>query len=64
MGVSKDSTRSAEDIQSTPLPGETLAMFYARSRASTSTGLLTLYTMYSAISFFRRILVTESNWKQ
>ncbi|KJA23207.1 hypothetical protein HYPSUDRAFT_137935 [Hypholoma sublateritium FD-334 SS-4] len=32
MGVSKDSTRSAEDIQSTPLPGETLAMFYARSR--------------------------------
>ncbi|KAJ3560414.1 hypothetical protein NP233_g10854 [Leucocoprinus birnbaumii] len=32
MGVSKDTTRSAEDILSTPLPGETLAMFYARSR--------------------------------
>ncbi|KAF7791713.1 hypothetical protein EIP86_002737 [Pleurotus ostreatoroseus] len=32
MGVSKDSTRSAEDALSTPLPGETVAMFYARSR--------------------------------
>ncbi|KAF8814969.1 hypothetical protein BYT27DRAFT_7219077 [Phlegmacium glaucopus] len=32
MGVSKDDTCSPEDIQSTPLPGETLAMFYARSR--------------------------------
>ncbi|KXN81392.1 Kelch repeat-containing protein 3 [Leucoagaricus sp. SymC.cos] len=32
MGVSKDITRSAEDVMSTPLPGETLAMFYARSR--------------------------------
>ncbi|KAI0821821.1 hypothetical protein BC628DRAFT_1392327 [Trametes gibbosa] len=32
MGVTKDSTRSAEDVISTPLPGETLAMFYARSR--------------------------------
>ncbi|KAJ8486932.1 hypothetical protein ONZ51_g4512 [Trametes cubensis] len=32
MGVAKDSTRSAEDVLSTPLPGETLAMFYARSR--------------------------------
>ncbi|PPQ95943.1 hypothetical protein CVT26_016109 [Gymnopilus dilepis] len=32
MGVAKDATRSAEDVQSTPLPGETLAMFYARSR--------------------------------
>ncbi|KAF9449625.1 galactose oxidase [Macrolepiota fuliginosa MF-IS2] len=32
MGVSKDTTRSIEDILSTPLPGETLAMFYARSR--------------------------------
>ncbi|KAI0641395.1 hypothetical protein C8Q79DRAFT_307877 [Trametes meyenii] len=32
MGVAKDSTRSAEDVVSTPLPGETLAMFYARSR--------------------------------
>ncbi|KAF8170947.1 hypothetical protein BJ912DRAFT_1025273 [Pholiota molesta] len=32
MGVAKDTTRSAEDVQSTPLPGETLAMFYARSR--------------------------------
>ncbi|EDR01442.1 uncharacterized protein LACBIDRAFT_310787 [Laccaria bicolor S238N-H82] len=32
MGVSKDTTRSAEDVISTPLPGETLAMFYARSR--------------------------------
>ncbi|KAG5653474.1 hypothetical protein H0H81_000243 [Sphagnurus paluster] len=34
MGVAKDATRSPEDIISTPLPGETLAMFYARSRAS------------------------------
>ncbi|PIL23074.1 hypothetical protein GSI_14382 [Ganoderma sinense ZZ0214-1] len=32
MGVAKDATRSPEDIISTPLPGETLAMFYARSR--------------------------------
>ncbi|KAI8972871.1 galactose oxidase [Trametes punicea] len=32
MGVAKDSTRSPEDVISTPLPGETLAMFYARSR--------------------------------
>ncbi|KIY73251.1 galactose oxidase [Cylindrobasidium torrendii FP15055 ss-10] len=32
MGVARDNTRSAEDIVSTPLPGETLAMFYARSR--------------------------------
>jgi hypothetical protein len=32
MGVAKDSTRSMEDVISTPLPGETLASFYARSR--------------------------------
>ncbi|KAB5594262.1 Galactose oxidase [Ceratobasidium theobromae] len=32
LGVSKDATRSAEETLSTPLPGETLAMFYARSR--------------------------------
>lgn len=32
MGVAKDSARSIEDVISTPLPGETLAMFYARSR--------------------------------
>jgi hypothetical protein len=32
MGRSKDNTRSAEDVISTPLPGETLAMFYTRSR--------------------------------
>ncbi|KAG9084728.1 hypothetical protein FRC06_003921 [Ceratobasidium sp. 370] len=32
LGVSKDATRSAEDALSTPLPGETLAVFYARSR--------------------------------
>lgn len=32
MGVSKDTMRSAEDIISTPEPGESLAMFYARSR--------------------------------
>lgn len=32
MGVSKDTARSPEDVLSTPLPGETLAMFYARSR--------------------------------
>lgn len=31
MGVSKDATRSVEDQLSTPLPGETLAVFYARS---------------------------------
>ncbi|KAG8928329.1 hypothetical protein FRC00_001794 [Tulasnella sp. 408] len=32
LGSSKDSTRSAEDQISTPLPGETLAMFYSRSK--------------------------------
>jgi hypothetical protein len=32
MGVSKDTKRSEEDTISTPLPGETLAIFYARSR--------------------------------
>lgn len=32
MGVSKDTARSAEDVISTPEPGETLALFYARSR--------------------------------
>ncbi|THH00456.1 hypothetical protein EW026_g2079 [Hermanssonia centrifuga] len=32
IGVAKDTTRSSEDAVSTPLPGETLAMFYARSR--------------------------------
>ncbi|KAK0213836.1 galactose oxidase [Armillaria fumosa] len=32
MGVARDNTRSAEDVLSTPLPGETLAMFYSRSR--------------------------------
>ncbi|KII91387.1 hypothetical protein PLICRDRAFT_38137 [Plicaturopsis crispa FD-325 SS-3] len=32
MGVAKDATRSPEDVVSTPLPGETLALFYARSR--------------------------------
>ncbi|KAI0941963.1 hypothetical protein AcV7_002516 [Taiwanofungus camphoratus] len=32
MGVAKDTTRLAEDILSTPLPGETLAVFYSRSR--------------------------------
>ncbi|KAK0465820.1 galactose oxidase [Armillaria novae-zelandiae] len=32
MGVARDNTRSAEDVISTPLPGETLAMFYSRSR--------------------------------
>ena len=36
MGVSKDAARSPEDVMSTPLPGETLAMFYARTRASLS----------------------------
>ncbi|KAI0058066.1 galactose oxidase [Artomyces pyxidatus] len=32
MGIAKDTTRTEEDVLSTPLPGETLAMFYARSR--------------------------------
>ncbi|THU86834.1 hypothetical protein K435DRAFT_970138 [Dendrothele bispora CBS 962.96] len=32
MGVAKDVTRSPEDILNTPLPGETLTLFYARSR--------------------------------
>ncbi|KZO97259.1 galactose oxidase [Calocera viscosa TUFC12733] len=32
MGVAKDATRSPEDVISTPLPGETIAMFYDRSR--------------------------------
>ena len=33
MGAAKDATRSPENIISTPLPGETLAMFYTCSRA-------------------------------
>ncbi|KZV71422.1 galactose oxidase [Peniophora sp. CONT] len=32
MGVAKDTTRSQEDIISTPLPGERLAGFYQRSK--------------------------------
>ncbi|KAI0318129.1 hypothetical protein OF83DRAFT_1184638 [Amylostereum chailletii] len=32
MGISKDTARSEEDVISTPLPGESLAVFYARSR--------------------------------
>lgn len=39
MGVAKDVARSPEDVISTPLPGETLAMFYARSRESLSNRL-------------------------
>lgn len=35
MGVAKDTARSVEDTLSTPLPGETLAMFYARSSKRT-----------------------------
>ena len=31
MGVAKDATLSAEDVLSTPLPGETVALFYSRS---------------------------------
>ena len=42
MGVSKDTMRSAEDILSTPEPGETLAMFYARSRGYHSISSLPL----------------------
>ena len=40
MGVSKDAARSPEDVISTPLPGETLAMFYARSRTFRVRGTL------------------------
>lgn len=36
MGVAKDVTRSPEEMISTPLPGETLAAFYARSRERSS----------------------------
>lgn len=32
MGVAKDAARSPEEMISTPVPGETLAAFYARSR--------------------------------
>ena len=32
IGVSKDTKRPEEDVISTPLPGETLAVFYSRSR--------------------------------
>ncbi|KAI0294028.1 hypothetical protein B0F90DRAFT_1759450 [Multifurca ochricompacta] len=32
MGISNDIKRSEEDVISTPLPGETLAVFYTRSR--------------------------------
>jgi hypothetical protein len=41
MGVAKDDTRSAEDVISTPLPGETLAMFFARSSESFASRTLT-----------------------
>jgi hypothetical protein len=37
MGVTKDTTRSEEDVISTPLPGETLRLFYDRSRRFFST---------------------------
>lgn len=38
MGVAKNqASRSEEDAVSTPLPGETLAMFYSRSRKFSST---------------------------
>lgn len=36
MGVAKDVVRSPEEMLSTPLPGETLAAFYARSREYTA----------------------------
>lgn len=32
MGVAKSSERSIEDMMSTPLPGETLKLFYDRTR--------------------------------
>ncbi|KAK7443216.1 Kelch repeat-containing protein 3 [Stygiomarasmius scandens] len=32
LGVTKDAVRSPDDALSTPLPGETLTLFYARSR--------------------------------
>lgn len=32
MGASKDAVRTAEDVMSTPLPGENLRMFYERTR--------------------------------
>lgn len=35
MGVAKDAAWSPEEMLSTPLPGETLAAFYARSREYT-----------------------------
>jgi hypothetical protein len=34
MGASKSTSRPSEDAMSTPLPGETLAVYYARSRES------------------------------
>ncbi|KAF8815205.1 hypothetical protein BYT27DRAFT_7334057 [Phlegmacium glaucopus] len=53
IGVSRDTTRSPEDIQNTPLPGETLAMFYARSRKQLRRDGFTLaeerYTAYQPI---------------
>lgn len=32
LGVTKDAARTEEDVQSTPLPGENLRMFYERTR--------------------------------
>ena len=60
MGVSKDMTRSAEDIQSTPLPGETLAMFYARSRKFR---LPTKTAEQTIILEIRGVLDSKSRWK-
>lgn len=36
LGVAKDTTRSEEDVLSTPLPGENLRAFYERSRESSN----------------------------
>ena len=59
MGVAKDTTRSPEDIISTPLPGETLAMFYARSSKS---GVLHSRNPTTPFYLFahRGVLVSES----
>lgn len=64
MGVAKDTTRSAEDVQSTPLPGETLAMFYARSRESDNEVAFLLLLLLMCKFILRRVLDSKSSWEQ
>lgn len=63
MGVSKD--RSPEEALSTPLPGETLAMFYARSRKPWSLFLRCVLSKVAGAHWAQKAHVsTENQGKQ